>query len=80
MSHYYISSQHVLPSKRSPLPGGTTIPNGARITLVLASDNLHPERFGDSDHFDADRQDNQHPGFGSDNHICFGAPLARLEV
>ncbi|MFF2330435.1 MULTISPECIES: cytochrome P450 [unclassified Streptomyces] len=59
---------------------GVTIPKGASVWLVLASGNRDPRRFPDPDRFDPDRKDNQHLGFGSGIHTCFGAPLARLEA
>ncbi|WP_224275926.1 cytochrome P450 [Streptomyces sp. LS1784] len=59
---------------------GTTIPKGAQIWLVLASGNRDPERFPDPDRFIPDRPDNQHLGFSSGVHNCFGSPLARLEA
>ncbi|MFF7140276.1 MULTISPECIES: cytochrome P450 [Streptomyces] len=59
---------------------GVTIPKGSRIWLVLAAGNRDPERFTDPDRFDPYRRDIQHLGFGSGIHICFGAPLARLET
>ncbi|MBV1855198.1 cytochrome P450 [Catellatospora tritici] len=58
----------------------TTIPKGSQIMLMLASGSRDPERFHDPDRFDPDRQDNQHLGFGSGIHVCFGGPLARLEA
>ncbi|MGH4023818.1 MAG: cytochrome P450 [Pseudonocardiaceae bacterium] len=70
--------------QRTPLSdveiAGVTIPEGAPLTLVLASGSRDPGRFRDPDRFDPGRQDNEHFGFGSGIHSCFGAPLARLEV
>jgi cytochrome P450 len=59
---------------------GTTIPEGSKLTLLIAAANRDPDRFTDPDRFDPDRPDNQHLGLGSGVHYCFGAPLARLEV
>ncbi|MEV0695348.1 cytochrome P450 [Streptomyces sp. NPDC050388] len=57
----------------------TVIPKGSQIMLMLASGSRDPNRFHDPDSFDPDRRDNQHLGFGSGIHLCFGGPLARLE-
>ena len=59
---------------------GTTIPKGVLVTLALAAGNRDPEQFPDPDRFDPERRDNEHLGFGSGIHICFGSPLARLEA
>ncbi|MFD5794238.1 cytochrome P450 [Streptomyces diastatochromogenes] len=59
---------------------GNPIPRGASVILALASGNRDPKRFHDPDRFDPTRADNQHLGFGSGIHICYGGPLARLEA
>jgi cytochrome P450 len=59
---------------------GTTIPGGSPITLLLASGNRDPAHVSDPDVFVPDRANNQHLGFGGGVHLCFGAPLARLEA
>ncbi|MET9416131.1 cytochrome P450 [Streptomyces klenkii] len=70
--------------QRTPLAdievAGVTIPKGVPLVLVLASGSRDPLRFPDPDRFDPARRDNQHFGFGSGIHNCFGAPLARLET
>ncbi len=60
--------------------GDTVIPEGSQIMLMLASGSRDPKRFHDPDRFDPDRRDNQHLGFGSGIHSCFGGPLARRET
>jgi cytochrome P450 len=59
---------------------GATIPRGSGIRLMLAAGNRDPRRFRDPDHFDPDRPDNEHLGFGGGIHYCVGAPLARIEA
>ncbi|MEV7422905.1 MULTISPECIES: cytochrome P450 [unclassified Streptomyces] len=74
---------HLLP-QRTPLAdvevSDVTIPEGAPLILVLAAGNRDPLRFDAPDRFDPARENNQHYGFGSGVHNCFGAPLARLET
>ncbi|WP_374101856.1 MULTISPECIES: cytochrome P450 [unclassified Streptomyces] len=60
--------------------GDTVIPEGSQIMLMLAAGSRDPKRFDDPDRFDPERRDNQHLGFGSGVHSCFGAPLARRET
>jgi cytochrome P450 len=50
------------------------------VILALASGSRDPLRFQDPDRFDPARRDNEHFGFGSGIHLCYGAPLARIEA
>ncbi|MET8635922.1 cytochrome P450 [Streptomyces sp. NPDC004096] len=59
---------------------GTTLPKGTSVVLALASGSRDPKRFDQPDRFDPARPDNEHFGFGSGVHLCYGAPLARLEA
>jgi cytochrome P450 len=59
---------------------GVTIPKEARVVLLLASGSRDPARFVDPDRFWPERDDNEHLGFGSGDHYCVGAPLARREA
>ena len=59
---------------------GVTIPKGARLVLALAAANRDPERFADPDRFDPERENNEHLGFFTGIHYCFGAGLARQEA
>jgi fatty acid omega-hydroxylase len=59
---------------------GTTIPKGAPIDVVYASANRDPNRFANPDEVDLEREDNEHLGWSGGIHVCFGGPMARLEV
>jgi cytochrome P450 len=59
---------------------GTVIPKNSRIFLMYGAGNRDPERFADPNKFDPERRDNQHLGWASGVHTCFGGALARLEV
>jgi cytochrome P450 len=79
----YESPVHMLPNRTALTDvevAGVTIPKGAPLVLALASGNRDPKRFHDPDRFNPTRRDNPHFGFGSGVHICFGAPLARIEA
>lgn len=59
---------------------GTVIPQGSAVHLMYAAANRDPSRFPNPNQFDPERRDNQHFGWSSGIHTCFGGPLARLEV
>jgi cytochrome P450 len=59
---------------------GTTLPRGTPVVLAMASGSRDPKRFRDPDRFDPTRPENEHLGFGSGVHLCYGAPLARIEA
>jgi cytochrome P450 len=59
--------------------GGTVIPRGEMVMVVIASADHDPERFPDPEALDITRQDNKHLAFGKGIHFCLGAPLARME-
>jgi len=59
---------------------GTVIPKGSPIVVVYGSANRDPDRFTNPDEVDLEREDNQHLGFSTGIHYCFGGPLARLEA
>jgi cytochrome P450 len=60
--------------------GGTTIPQGSPLALVLAAGNRDPSQFADPDRFEPGRTGSRHLGFFGGIHYCFGAPLARTEA
>jgi cytochrome P450 len=58
---------------------GVQLRAGDRITLVLGASNQDDEEFADTG-VDFGRDPNRHVSFGSGNHLCLGAHLARLEL
>jgi fatty acid omega-hydroxylase len=59
---------------------GTVIPAGSPVHLMYGAANRDPKKFSEPNRFDPERQNNEHFGWGSGIHTCFGGPLARLEV
>jgi len=59
--------------------GGTVIPKGEMVLVVIAAADHDPERFQEPDTLDIARTDNKHLAFGKGIHHCLGAPLARME-
>ncbi|AKI98676.1 cytochrome P450 PksS [Archangium gephyra] len=61
--------------------GDTQVPQGAKVSVGLASANRDPERFANPDAYDISRPDaHRNIAFGKGIHVCIGAPLARLEA
>jgi cytochrome P450 len=60
--------------------GGTRVPAGSVLILLLASANRDDAVFDDPETFDLSRPElKSHLAFGTHIHSCLGAPLARLE-
>lgn len=60
--------------------GGTTIPQGSNISVMLMFANRDPRRFDDPDVVDFSREDPAPISFGHGIHHCLGANLARMEL
>lgn len=60
--------------------GGSRIPQGDLVYLMLGDANRDPEYFPDPDRFDLTRGPNPHLAFGMGVTHCLGAQLARLEA
>lgn len=61
--------------------GGTVLPAGAKLLLMLGAANHDPAVFDEPERFCPDRTNaNRHLSFGKGKHYCLGATLAKLEV
>ena len=59
---------------------GTTIPADQRVLLVTAAATHDDRVYRDPERFDIRREIGRQLGFGFGDHVCLGAPLARLET
>lgn len=61
--------------------GGTTIPAGGDVLMVMASANYDPRHFPDPERFDIERGNAaDHLTFGFGTHTCLGNNIARMEM
>lgn len=60
--------------------GGTTVPSGSVVLLLLAAASRDPAVNEEPDRFDIGRTQLRHLAFGFGAHFCLGAPLARIEA
>ncbi|WP_067895614.1 cytochrome P450 [Nocardia vaccinii] len=79
---YDTSSQLVARSAATDIEMyGRTIPEGAKVLLLIGSANRDSEVFDDGDTYRIDRADKGNlASFGAGVHFCLGAHLARLEA
>lgn len=59
---------------------GEQVPAGGRVSLGWASANRDESVFPEADVFKIDRKPNPHLSFGFGEHLCLGAPHARLII
>ena len=64
---------------REVLLAGVTIPEGAKVLMLLGAANRDPRKWPEPDRYDIDRSTVGHVGFGAGVHMCVGQLLARLE-
>jgi cytochrome P450 len=58
---------------------GVTIPEGARVMMLLAAANRDPDVFAEPERLDIGRSPNDYISLGFGPHFCLGASLARVE-
>lgn len=59
---------------------GQKIKEGDKVVMYYPSANRDEEHFPNPDTFDIGRTPNEHLAFGTGEHFCLGASLARLEI
>jgi cytochrome P450 family 142 subfamily A polypeptide 1 len=59
---------------------GQQLHEGDKVMLLYESANFDELHFVDPEHFDAQREPNEHLAFGFGAHYCLGQALARLEL
>ncbi|UCE30589.1 MAG: cytochrome P450, partial [Burkholderiales bacterium] len=72
------TSQVRIVTERRRLHGRELRP-GDRLFLFLSAVNRDPRAFAAADEIRLERKPNPHVTFGHGQHVCMGAPLARLE-
>jgi cytochrome P450 len=60
--------------------GGTTLLEGAFVTLGIGAANRDPAQFAHAERFDVARKPNRHVAFGHGDHACAGMNVARMEA
>ena len=59
--------------------GGASLPEGAKVLMLLGAANRDPRKWPEPDSYDISRSTVGHVGFGAGVHMCVGQLLARLE-
>jgi cytochrome P450 len=59
---------------------GQAIPEGSKVVLYYASASRDEDHFENPQAFDITREKNPHLSFGTGQHFCLGATLARMEL
>ncbi len=59
--------------------GGVTLPEGAKVLMLLGAANRDPRKWPAPDRYDIERPTSGHVAFGGGIHMCVGQLLARLE-
>ena len=78
----YAPAAHMIPrTTTSPVDvGGVTIPENARVMVMIAAANRDPARFPDPDRFDVTRTGTALLSYGLGTHFCLGWRLANLQA